>query len=82
MDKSPRRLRCETVSFVIGEGNDHPGHRVSVNLGYSEDDRVIEIAFCEAGKIGQGVHLLLSDLGIKLSRAPQNRNPQSGEPEA
>jgi len=79
MAKSPRRLRCESVSFTIGESKNNVGHRITVNIGYERNNKIIEIAFCEAGKIGHGIHLLLSDLGLKLSRVLQRRDPHTGE---
>lgn len=80
MPRPKARLKAESVSFVIGDGQQHRGHAITANLGYDPDTgQLVEIAFCEAGKIGHGVQILLSELGIKLSRALQQRNPETGE---
>ncbi len=71
--KPPGRIECENLSFTLGASEMRPeGHAITVNLGYL-DGHLIEVAFCEAGTIGEGVHLLLAELGIKLSRAIQGR---------
>ena len=75
--KTPRRLRAENVSFTIGIDG-RADHLITVNLGYDKSGDLCEIAFCEAGKIGHGLHLLLSDLGVKLSRVIQRRDPETG----
>ena len=72
--KTCARLGADNVSFTIGGD-----HQVTVNLGYGPDGRVVEIAFCEAGKVGHGLHLLLAELGLKTSRAIQGRDPETGE---
>lgn len=72
---------AENVSFLIGETADHEGHPITVNLGRDETGQLVELAYCEAGKIGHGLHLLLAELGIKTSRAIQHRNPDTGETE-
>jgi hypothetical protein len=78
MSKTPRRLRAENVSFAIGIDG-RADHWVTVNLGYDPvTGALVEVAFCEGGKIGHGLHLLLNDLGIKLSRAIQRRSPDDG----
>ena len=75
MPKPPNRMICDNVSFTIGGE-----HKIVTNIGRDgETGTIIEIAFCEAGKIGQGIHLLLSELGLKLSRVIQNRDPETGQ---
>jgi hypothetical protein len=72
--KPPARLDSRNVSFAI------QGHAVTAELGYDAETRhLVEIAFSEAGKVGQGMHLLLADLGVKLSRAIQGRDAETGE---
>lgn len=72
------RLRAESVSFSIGRAGE-PEHLVTANFGYDpRTSQLQEIAIVEAGKIGHGLQLLLSDLGLKLSRALQGRNPDTG----
>ena len=74
-----RRLRSETVAMIL----EHAGaqHPLDVSLAYDADGALREIVFVGRGKIGQGLDLLLHDLGIKLSRAIQGRNPDTGQGE-
>jgi hypothetical protein len=71
-----RRLYSETVSIelVVADGT----HKLDVSLAY-ENGWLREIVFVGRGKIGHGLDALLHDLGIKLSRAIQGRNPETGE---
>jgi hypothetical protein len=80
--KTRDRLHCENVSFTLGASAAAPrGHPVIVNLGYDRaTGQLVEVAFCEAGKLGHGLHLLLAELGIKLSRCIQRRDPDTGAP--
>ena len=82
--KPERRLRSETVSLHLTAGNPHDRdaiHWFDVQLAYSEAGTLREVAFVTRGKIGQAIDLMFTDLGIKLSRAIQGRNPDTGEPE-
>lgn len=80
MPKADRRLPCETCSFTIGSSETSIGHRITVNIAYeSLSGPVTEIAFVERGKSGHGLDQLLAELGIKLSRALQGRDPDTGE---
>jgi len=74
---TPRRLMSETVamSIEVGEGT----HDLDVSLVYDDSGILREIAFVGRGKIGGGVDALLRDLGVKLSRAIQDRSPDTGE---
>jgi hypothetical protein len=77
-----RRLRSETVSFSLNAGPDSSPalHEFDVQLAYSSEGVLREVAFVTRGKIGHGLDLLFQDLGIKLSRAIQGRDPNSGSP--
>lgn len=80
---SPRRLICRNASFVIGKKDGDletgieafAGHKITANLGYTEQAELIEIGFVEAGKAGHGIQLLLAELGLRLSRVIQGRDP-------
>ena len=72
-----RRLPSETVALTLelAEG----AHRLDVSLCRDADTGELrEIVFVGRGKIGQGLDLMLHDLGIKLSRAIQGRDPNTG----
>lgn len=73
-----RRLRCENVDITLEVGDGH--HRLTVALAYDERGSLREMCFTGRGKIGHGMDMLLQDLGIKLSRAIQGRNPDTGDP--
>lgn len=50
-------------------------------IGYQRISGVlqpVELSFVTRGKIGQGIDLLLQDIGIAVSRALQGRDHQSG----
>jgi hypothetical protein len=63
------------MTLDIGQG----AHHLDVSLVYGADDHLRELVFVGRGKVGQGLDLLLTDLGIKISRALQHRNPDTGE---
>lgn len=71
-----RRLRSETVTLTLDVGEGH--HVLDVSLAYDRFGALREMVFVGRGKIGQGLDLLLHDLGIKLSRAIQGRDPDTG----
>lgn len=72
--KPPNRMFSETVSFLLGGQ-----HSVSINIGRSgATGEVVEIAICEGGKLGTHLQLLLAELGLKISRAIQFRDPETG----
>ncbi len=71
VDPKTARLPAEVHSLKLD------GHEIDVALAY--DKGVLhEIQFVGRGKIGQGVDLLLHDLGVQLSRAIQGRDPVTG----
>lgn len=77
-----RRLECDNVEMTIEvpAGNDHVAqHPLTVSLAYDRAGILREIAFVGRGKIGHGIDALLRDLGVKLSRAIQGRNPDIEE---
>lgn len=77
-----RRLQGETFSMILdvpAADGEVAHHHVDANLSYAPDGTLHEISFVGAGKAGHGISLLLSDLGIKLSRAIQGRSPETGE---
>ena len=83
MAKAGRRLRSETVSMTLEvpteAGSEPARHPLDVSLAYDGDtDMLREVVFVTRGKIGSGMDMLLHDLGIKLSRAIQRRDPDTG----
>ncbi len=77
-----RRIPCETVSLTLGATEDNEGHRLSVSLARDPTTgRLREVVFVGRGKIGHGLDGMLHELGIKLSRIIQGRNPDTGSPE-
>lgn len=80
--KSPNRLPAETVMITVGQDpNDEQsrGHKLKVSLAYDPDTQALrEVIFVERTKTGTGLHELLAELGIKLSRAIQGRDPEDG----
>jgi hypothetical protein len=72
-----RRLASETVGLKLQVGAGE--HHLDVSLAYDKNDRLRELVFVSRGKIGSGLDLLLHDLGIKLSRAIQGRDPDTGK---
>jgi hypothetical protein len=77
--KPARRLPAETLHLTLELETGR--HDLDVSLAYDDEHyRLREIAFVGRGKIGQGMDLLLQDLSIKLSRAIQGRNPDTGDP--
>lgn len=81
-----QRLRAQTVSLILEVPIEAIGetpasvaiHPLEVSLAYGADDILREVVFVGRGKIGQGLDVLLHDLGIKLSRAIQGRDPDTG----
>jgi hypothetical protein len=71
-----RRLNGETVALTLEIGKAHD--RLDLSLMYDTNGILRELVFVSRGKIGQGLDLLLHDLGIKLSRAIQGRDPDTG----
>lgn len=55
------------------------GHVIDVTIGRDKDNAVRELFFVGRGKTGHQLDRLLEELGVKLSRALQDRNPETGE---
>ncbi len=80
--KPARRLYSETIGVTLGGG-----HRLKVSLAYevprrrdgTPPQRLREVVFVGRGKIGHGLDSMLHELGIKLSRILQFRDPETGE---
>ena len=68
------RLPSETVEITLGER-----HKLLLSIARTLDGAVYETVFVGRGKIGEGLDDLFHELGIKLSRAIQGRNPETGE---
>lgn len=83
MRSGVRRLKGETVSLTLevpAADGTTARHPLDVNLAYAPDGSLHEVSFVGAGKSGHGIQYLLSDLGIKLSRILQDRDPETGNP--
>lgn len=79
------RLPSEVVAIRLGGVPDAAGetlgHELAVALAWHPDTGALqEIAFVGRGKSGQGLDLLLAELGVKLTRAIQGRDPETGVP--
>ena len=73
--KVANRIPSTTWDVTIGEG-----HHLKVSLAYDKDTGTLrEVVFVGRGKSGHGLDDMLSELGIKLSRIIQGRDPESGE---
>ncbi len=80
-----RRLVTETYDAMV------EGHALQISVARDAPPRrdpatgtlvlgqPVEVVFVSRGKIGQGMDLLLSNLGIAISRAIQGRDPNTGE---
>lgn len=79
---SDARLDCRTVSIRLevpgAPGQENRAHHLDVSLAYHEG-RLWELVFVGRGKIGHGLDLMLHDLGLKISRAIQERDPETGD---
>ena len=77
---SKNRLKSETVSIRLGVDNSGLGHDLDVSLAYDQiTARLREVIFVGRGKIGHGMDDMFRELGIKLSRAIQGRDPETGK---
>lgn len=84
VDKDTARLPSLTVPLrlapVADAAGEAKGHELEVSLAYHPKTKELhEVAFVGRGKIGHGLDLILQDLGIKLSRIIQGRDPETGE---
>ena len=73
VDRLTARLDAENYTAVVAD------HEIDICIARTRDGIVHEIAFGGRGKIGQGMDTMLTDLGIALSRAIQQRDPTTGE---
>lgn len=72
------RLQSETFTIHLTGGTVDGTvvkHRIDVTLSHL-DNRVHDLIFVGRGKIGQGIDLMFTDLGIQLSRILQGRDPE------
>lgn len=77
MPKAVGRLYSRTLDLRLPQENGF--HKVTVSLIYDfPSRRLAEIAFVRRGKSGQALDHMLTHLGIMLSRALQNRDPDTG----
>jgi hypothetical protein len=74
--KAPRRLHSDTLDMRLPLASGH--HDLTVSLIYDARERLTEIAFVGRGKIGGALDQILVELGIRLSRAIQGRDPDTG----
>lgn len=76
--RAPRRLPSQTFNMLLQTGNGV--HNLDISIAYHpETGCPQEVVFVTRGKIGQAMDHLLSDIGIGVSRALQNRDPNTGE---
>ena len=81
MTASADRLPSETFSLTLLWDAGGRAHELDVSLVYARIGGPLhEIVFVGRGKIGHGLDLMLHELGIKLSRAIQGRDPATGAP--
>lgn len=87
-----RRLPCNTVDLTILASDAVPatatspaipaikGHKLAMSLAYDHKTGLLrEVVFVGRGKIGHGIDAVLHELGIKISRAIQGRDPDTGK---
>lgn len=83
MPKQNNRLPASLFTVRHGTVNANTGEsslrEIDVSVAWSANGQATEIVFVGRGKIGQGIDLLLTDLGIALSRVLQNRDPNTGQ---
>jgi len=78
MTKAANRLPSVTVPIRLELEDGF--HELEISLAYDPESYVLrEVIFVGRGKIGQGLDLMLHELGIKLSRVIQGRDPETGE---
>jgi hypothetical protein len=71
-----RRLRSETVTLTLRVGEAQ--HKLDASMVYDETGVLCEVAFAGLAKAGQGLDLMLRELGFQLSHAIQGRDPDTG----
>lgn len=73
--RAANRLPSETFTLFLSGGG-LALHQVDVSIARNPTTKeLIEVIFVGRGKIGHGLDMLLTDLGIQLSRAIQGRIP-------
>ena len=78
--KAKDRLPAVTVPITIGAREGNAGHRLTVSFAYDPETTLLrEVVFVGRGKSGHGLDDMLKELGIKLSRAIQGRDPETGK---
>ncbi len=79
MTRAANRLLSQTVTLTLLQDGAGRAHTLDVSLAYDDKSgRLREIVFVGRGKIGHGLDIMLHELGIKLSRAIQGRDPDTG----
>lgn len=73
-----RRLPSETVTIYLGDGVSGR-HRVEVCVAYDTDGHICELNFVNRERDTYGLGKMLTELGIKLSRLLQRRDPETGD---
>lgn len=79
--KPPARIFAETHKVWLQTSEDGR-HEIDIAIGYIFDGHAsvpVEIVFVGRGKIGNGMDLLLTNLGIALSRILQSRDPNTSQ---
>ena len=73
----PMRIECDNYDITLNGGGDSL-HMLTVSVARSNEGKVEEIVFVGRGKTGHGIDLMFADLGIKLSKILQHRDPSVG----
>ncbi len=71
-----RRLESESYDVTVQLGNGI--HRMTLTVARDSTDVPREVVFSRRGKSGHGLDLMLTQLGIAISRALQRRDPDTG----
>lgn len=81
-EPTPRRLRSVTYGYelvITDAGGETRRHDLAICVARDDGLTPREVCFVGRGRIGQGLDLMLVDLGIAISRALQDRDPATGE---
>lgn len=73
-----KRLPAE-IHKVRLQTSDNGEHEIDVSLVKDLNGQPVELVFVGRGKIGHGIDLMLTNLGIAVSRILQDRDPNSGQ---
>ena len=73
----PPRLECDNWEVLLdgGGGSQHP---ITVSVARDPFGHPLEVVFVGRGKSGHGIDLMFADLGVKLSKILQGRDPEGG----